>query len=126
VPLSLERTVNAGADAVLKAEGRTDALHGLVQRSRRGLRTGHVHKGPPGTWEVRSFPFEIEPQGGERCEEQKPPAHRCTTERRRDRNVRVRMVPTSEGNEARREERSGVGAFHSTVEAGEFVPKETL
>ena len=37
-----------------------------------------------------------------------------------------RVVPASEGNEARREGRSGVGAFHSTREAGESDPKETL
>ena len=56
----------------------------------------------------------------------KAPGPRCSTERRRERIVRVRRVLVSEGNEVIREERSGVGTFHSTEEAGESFPKETL
>ena len=36
------------------------------------------------------------------------------------------MVPPSEGNEVRRDGRQGVGAFHSTVEAGELSPEDPV
>lgn len=113
-----------GADAVRNAEGHTDTLKetfGLTWRSHRGPRARHVHEGSPGTWEAPPFPSE-EPTGGDRREEQNPPAPGGVRPAGWNEKSVQRMVPLSEGNETRRDGRRGVGSSHSTEEAGESRP----
>ena len=77
-------------------------------------------EGSPGTWETWSSPRERS-VGGPKT---KPQARRRCAARRRERTSDAREVPPSEGNEARREGRSGVGAPRSTAEAGELAPRD--
>src|SRR3954449_7294156 len=75
-------------------------------RSRRGRRTGHAHGGSPGTWEApspsRKFPAGVP---GDQLQ-----ALGRRIRRTRERNVDATGIPPSEGNEARRDGRWGVGA----------------
>ena len=41
-------------------------------------------------------------------------------------SIAAGVVPPSEGNEARRDGRPGIGASHSTVEAGELTPEDPV
>ena len=41
-------------------------------------------------------------------------------------SIAAGVVPPSEGNEARRDGRPGIGASHSTVEAGELAPEDPV
>src|ERR1700710_1625959 len=83
--------------------------------SRRGRRTGHVHGGSPGTWEAPS-PSRQVPAGAPGDQLQ---ARGRRTRRPRERTAGATGIPPSEGNEARRDGRRGVGAPHTTVDAGE-------
>ena len=88
-----------------------------------GIGTGG---GSPGTWEARSFPSERSRLGDSDAKSKSPwPLDAARTIAGSEPFVRGWYRQTKE-NEVRREERSGVGAFHSTVEAGEFFLKETL
>ena len=97
--LSPETKVIVVADAVLGAEGSTEASNGLTPRHHRGRRTRHVGNEAP-----------LEP--GRPCR---------SPSRERD----SAKIPAQErycqakDNEARQEKRQGVGAPHSTEEAGE-------
>lgn len=58
--------------------------------------------------------------GGQPGEQAQAPAERLLPSRERKKESRS-AVPSSEGNEARREGRRGVGALHGTEEAGELA-----
>jgi hypothetical protein len=90
-------------------------LHGLVRRSRRGPRAGHRHKDSAGTWEARLLPF-VSLAWGQPMNN--APGPRSASDRGERKQAHGRVTP-SEGNEARREGKTGVGASHSTEESGE-------
>src|SRR4051794_28326682 len=74
-----------------------------------------AHEGSPGTWETRPSPPTIPAR---EPEHQLPGAHgRASRPMGAKRDARV--VSPNEGNEVRREGRTGVGAPHITTEAGE-------
>ncbi len=79
-----------------------------------------AQQGSPGTWEIPASPAASWPGSA------KP---KCPRPRGRDvgpcgvRRQASQQVPPSEGNEARRDGRVEVGAFHSTVEAGELASR---
>ena len=51
------KVVDSGADVVVRAEGSIRGTRsGWSPRIRRGLRAGHVGKGPSGTWEISFSP----------------------------------------------------------------------
>ncbi len=94
-----------------------DAVMAWRSWSRRGRGAGHVHAGSPGTWETLSFPFFTSGVGGVGRNNLR--AHGLASGPMGDTNTGARMVPPSEGNEARRNERQGVGVPRSTAEPGE-------
>src|SRR5215831_10628723 len=78
-------------------------------QSCRGRRTGQrSNRGFPGTWEILPSPPALSVVGG--AEPEVPPAHRRCVLGWWERNKAHRVVPPSEGNEARREGRQGVVA----------------
>ena len=80
--------------------------------------TGNDHQGSPGTWETQPSP----PQFPARePEQQLPDARGYASLTDGNKHMMQTVVSPSEGNEARRDGRLGVGASHSTVEAGEPV-----
>ncbi len=98
--------------------------NGLLLRSCRGQRTGHRHTRVPqelGT-PVRRHLFKDWLSRG--CQTRKPlaPSRRRTWMERR--TQAQGWSPSREGNEGRRVGRTGIGALHSTIEAGELVPRE--
>ena len=99
-------------------------------RSHRGRRAGHVHIGVlPGTWETRSSPPR-EPEGATGTENPWSVGSAAwpvgSGERPVHESIAAGVVPPSEGNEARRDGRPGIGASHSTVEAGELTPEDPV
>ena len=80
---------------------------------------GKSTRGSPGTWEARPSPCASMAEG----EPWKSPGPRAVAVcGPRERIASGHVVPPSEGNEVRRDERSGVAARHSTWEAGEPGP----
>src|SRR4051794_39553662 len=75
-------------------------------RSRRGRRAGHERGGPPGTWEAPPSSRQV-PAGAPGDQLQ---ARGRRIRRPRERNTGATGIPPSEGNEARRDGRWGVGA----------------
>ena len=74
-----------------------------------------AHGGSPGTWEVLTSPAPN--RTGHPVSVSRPVGSWRSTPT--GANKRARLVPPSEGNEARREGRQEVGALRSTREAGE-------
>ena len=117
----------AGADGVVTTEGSIGwAENGLAHRSRRGRRAGHVHTGVP---QEPGNPCRLHDHGRKGQPAKKAPGP--PTPRGRAAGAAGRpdtkcgfavVVPPSEGNEARRDGRQGLGASHSTAEAGESSP----
>jgi len=93
---------------------------GLASGARRSRRAGHAAEGSPGTWETRSFPWSrgcgagVKLKAVDPREVKRPPSRGEGRGAPRYRWVRKR---------AHRDERRGVGATHSTEEAGEPSPK---
>src|ERR1700722_9808787 len=79
--------------------------------------------GPPGTWEALSSPH-VTSGRGYRKPTPGPPLS-CSTAVGAKSRAHVEVRP-SEGNEVRPEGPQGVGALHSTVEAGELDPREPV
>ncbi len=108
-----------------EAEGSTGALYWSGVAGPAGVkRAGHARMGTP---QEPGRPDRLRsstPAGGPAL---KPPLPlRAAPARNGSEQVAQDTVPPSEGNEARRKGRSGVGAPHSTVEAGElssWVPR---
>lgn len=76
------------------------------------------HEGSPGTWETLPFPDATQPEG-EPDDQLQDEAWRHRVRSQADEQRDAARVSRSEGNEARRDERQGVGASHSTIEPGE-------
>ena len=118
-----------GADAVDLAEGRIGGcVLGLHPSARPGSKTMACPPwGCPGTWEARSSPRSMTPEVGNRPKKAQRPAAGvtcCGRTRQRDNGTQAAAVaPPSEGNEARRDGRSGVRSARSTDEVGEPAPR---
>ena len=80
--------------------------------------------GFPGTREASSSPSYRPPGGGHRLT--KPEAVDVAPGVRRSEPAGARMVPPREGNEARGDGRRGIGAPHTTGEAGESCPRNPV
>jgi hypothetical protein len=94
--------------------------NGKTPRSRRGPRTGHASIGVlQEPWEILSSPPTNRGRG---TADQNPGPGRCVP-RPRERIGDARVVPPSEGNEARREGRQGVAVSRMTREVGELSPR---
>ena len=117
----------AGADAVPTAEGSIGwAENGLAHRSRRGRRAGHARTGVP---QEPGKPCRLHVHGRNGATGiTNPRPTACATRgggsgQRPDTKGSVAdVVSPSEGNEVRRDGRQGLGASHSTCEAGESHP----
>jgi hypothetical protein len=100
--------------------GRADRANPWSQRARSVLpgseSTGDDHQGSPGTWETQPSP----PQFPAREPEyQLPGAPGRASSAEGSKPTTHTVVSPSEGNEARRNGRLGVGASHTIDEAGE-------
>ena len=106
----------AGADVLKTTEGRVAAPQWPGVRDPAGVREQDTFTGVP---QEPGRPRRL--HGKSRPElpgDQLQARGRCTR-RPRERNSGATVVPPSEGNEARRDGRRGVGAAHSTCDAGE-------
>jgi hypothetical protein len=105
------------ANAVPVAEGSTGSARengqGLADPAHRGLRTGRVHKGPLGTWEILTSPVDKQ-AGAAKPGEQTPGPQRPMHGPRRERKDMHRQVPwrrrktRQSGKGVRKSERSTV------------------
>src|SRR3954468_9101847 len=114
--MSPEIDIIAGADVVHSTEGRVAApqwpgVRDLAGVEEQGTLTGVLQE--PG----RPLRLLGNSRREHRVTNSRPAAGR--TRRPRERNAGATGVPPSEGNEVRREGRRGVGALHTTVDAGE-------
>jgi len=121
----------AGADAVATAEGSIGwAELAWPSRSRRGRRAGHVRIGVPQE-PGKPCRLHVQSRNGATGTQNPRPTSGATPGGRRGERPDTKhsvanVVPPNEGNEVRREGRQGLGASHSTREAGESRPWETL
>ena len=121
--LSPEISTIEGADTFRTVEGSSIRAEMAWLDGPSGVKEqGTCTEGPPGTWEAPSSP--IQQYRHERGAGYKLPqictpilSGRCVA-KIPDKG----SVPPSEGNEVRRDGRRGVGAAHSTADAGEPVP----
>src|SRR5580693_5685276 len=107
----------AGADVLNATEGRV-AVPQLAWRlrSRRGRRTGHVHLG---VLQEPGRPFHLLGNSRREVPGDQLQARGRRIWRPRERDTDATGIPPSEGNEVRRDGWWGVGASHSTDDAGE-------
>jgi hypothetical protein len=109
------------ADTVLLVEGCTDAPRGKARRSHRGPRMGMRTRTLQEPGRSRRL-YSKAPAGAAGGNVSRPRA--AAPRGSRSEQASARVVPPSEGNEARRDGRREVGAPHGTEEAGE--PRGTL
>ena len=117
----------AGADALATAEGSIGwTVQAWSGRSRRGRRAGHARTGVPQE-PGKPCRLHVQSRNGATGITNPRPTARVTwgggSGQRPDTKGSVtNVVSPSEGNEVRRDGRQGLGASHSTCEAGESHP----
>src|SRR5437763_5926008 len=106
----------AGADVLKATEGRVAAPPWPGVRGPAGVREQDTFTGvPQEPGRPRRLLGESRPEvPGDQLQ-----ARGRRTRRPRERNAGATGIPPSEGNEARRDGRRGVGAPHTTIDAGE-------
>src|SRR3954470_15591581 len=106
----------AGADVVKGTEGRVAAPQWPGARDPAGVREQDTSTGVP---QEPGRPRRLHGESRPELPGDQLQARGRRTRRPRERNSGATVVPPSEGNEARREGRQGVGASHITCDAGE-------
>src|SRR5512135_3906257 len=106
----------AGADVVIGTEGRVAAPQGPGVRDPAGVREQDTFTRVP---QEPGRPRRLHGKSRPELPGDQLQARGRRTRRPRERNTGATGIPPSEGNEARRDGRRGVGASRSTFEAGE-------
>src|SRR5262245_39232070 len=106
----------AGADVLKATEGRVAAPQWPGVRGPAGVREQDTFTGVP---QEPGRPCRLRGKSRPEVPGDQLQARGRRTRRPRERNAGAAVVPPREGNEARRDGRRGVGAPHSTADAGE-------
>src|SRR4051812_38658085 len=116
MPWSPESGQLAGADVLQSTEGRAVAPQWPGAHGPAGVRDQGTLTGVP---QEPGRPRRLLGKSRREVPGDQLQARHRRTRRRRERNAGATEIPPSEGNEARRDGRRGVGAPHTTGDAGE-------